>query len=265
MVKAVLLPFGLVTPVGDRGTQFLIYHRVSGDQDCEIDLDPVLFQEQVRFLLGLGRISALEEALEVQEGGRKPHGQSTVLTFDDGYLDFYRTVFPLLKELGVPATLYVTTGFIESRACSPLSRGLPPQVQPLTWGMLRELHASGLVTIGAHSHAHRDYPGMTKGEVEEDIERSSALFARHLGFVPRHFAYPRARFDAASEAVVKRHYDSAAVGGVGSARGSDFDRYRIPRVPVRRSDGMFFFRTKVRGRLRGEERVYEMMRAALRR
>jgi peptidoglycan/xylan/chitin deacetylase (PgdA/CDA1 family) len=235
---------------------------VAGDDRSELDVDPRVFAAQLSHLAASGRITGLAESLAALRAGNPGEALGFVLTFDDGYADFHRTVFPLLVARGIPATVYVATGFVEGER-SPLSGRLPARVRPLTWDMLRELHASGLVTIGAHSHAHRDYVGLAEREVEADIDRSSQLFERHLGFVPRHFAYPRARFDAVAEAVVRRRYASAAVGGGARAVPGAFDPHRIPRVPIRRSDGMFFFRAKVRDLLGGEERLAELVRAAL--
>jgi peptidoglycan/xylan/chitin deacetylase (PgdA/CDA1 family) len=262
MLKGLLLPLSLATRGLGSGVTFLIYHRVTGDLGTEIDLTPGVFARHIRHLAGRGLVVGIEEGLALLRDARPLERECVVLTFDDGYADFHATVFPLLVGLGMPATVYVTTGFVEGEH-SPLSGRLPASVRPLNWGMLRELHASGLVTIAAHSHAHRDYVGLAEREVEEDIDRSSELFERHLGFVPRHFAYPRARFDAVAEAVVRRRYDSAAVGGGGRALPGAFDPHRIPRMPVRRSDGMFFFRAKVRGLLGAEERLAALARAAL--
>jgi peptidoglycan/xylan/chitin deacetylase (PgdA/CDA1 family) len=247
-------------PVG--GVNVLIYHQVGGDVRSELDVDPCVFAAQLAHLAASGRIMSLPESLAALGAGGPRDGRAFVLTFDDGYADFHATVFPLLVALGIPATVYVTTGFVEGEH-SPLSGRRPPAVRPMTWEMLRDLHGSGLVTVGAHSHAHRDYVGLTEREVEVDIDRSSELFERHLGFVPRHFAYPRARFDAVAESVVRRRYESAAVGGGGRAVPGAFDAHRIPRVPVRRSDGMLFFKAKVRGLLGGEERLIALGRAAL--
>jgi len=261
-VKGLLLPLALATRGRRPGVTFLIYHRATGDLRTEIDLSPGVLARQLRHLAGRGLVVGLEDALELLRRAEPLGRGRVVLTFDDGYADFHTNVFPLLVQLALPATVYVTTGFVEGEH-SPLSGRLPAGVRPLTWEMLRELHASGFVTVGAHSHAHRDYLGLAERAVEEDIDRSSELFERHLGFVPRHFAYPRARYDAVAEAVVRRRYDSAAMGGGARAVPAGFDPHRIPRVPIRRSDGMFFFRAKVRGLLGAEERLAALARAAL--
>ncbi|HWR97729.1 MAG TPA: polysaccharide deacetylase family protein [Candidatus Methanoperedens sp.] len=264
-VKTLLLPLAPFLRERRAGVTLLLYHRVSGDLGLELDLAAPVFERQLRHLCARRLVVSLEEGLALLQGAGPLAHDRCVLTFDDGYADLFEAVFPLLAGLRLPATVYVTTGFVEGRAHSPLSGPLPDGVRPLTWTMLREMHASGLVTVGAHSHAHREYVGLDAREVAEDIARSDALFARHLGFVPQHFAYPRARFDAVAESVVRRRYASAAVGGGAKAVPGACDPHRLPRVPVRRSDGMLFFAAKVRGLLAGEERLAAWARAARRR
>jgi peptidoglycan/xylan/chitin deacetylase (PgdA/CDA1 family) len=257
-----------------KGCSFLIYHRVDGGLPLELDLEPDLFRRQMVWLAARTRVLPYQEALAqlvyhakqpIQAGrtaGQVPHqcSSSLVITFDDGYEDFYTRVFPILVEHGLPATLFVTTGFVEEGKPYPLLSRPSADVRPLTWEMLGEMAESELITLGAHTHSHPVLVGLPTDKVEEELVRPLELFERRLGMRPAHFAYPRAEASAPVRDLVCRHYASAVVGGGRPAQPAAFDRYRIPRIPIRRSDGWRFFRPKLRGWLADEEAVYAHLR-----
>ena len=135
------MPAGLAARRGPGDVVILLYHRVGAGQR-EIDLPVELFERQLAVLLERERVLSLDEA--VQEGG--PGG--VVLTFDDGYRDFHEHVLPLLERAAVPATLFLATGLMSDVAS--------PGSEALTWSQVEEAVATGLVTIGAHTHDHVD-------------------------------------------------------------------------------------------------------------
>ena len=216
------------------GIYYLIYHRVSGDLKLELDLPRPLFRRQLEFLAQSGQVISYGAALAaLQTGQPLPHNQF-VLTFDDGYEDFYTGVLPLLRRLELPAILFVTTGFVESGTPLPLLRHNQPQVRPVTWPMLAEMAASGLVTIGAHTHTHPVLPGQAELRVREELSKPLELFQDRLGVTVSHFAYPKAVWDHTVESLVKEYYHSAVVCQETKARPGHVNPYRIPRIPIRR-------------------------------
>ena len=64
-------------------------------------LDLALFQEQLDFLEKQFHFITTEELLAAAKGTQTLPGNSLLLTFDDGYLDHYTNVFPILKERGI--------------------------------------------------------------------------------------------------------------------------------------------------------------------
>ncbi len=155
----------------------------------------------------------------------------------------------------------MTTGFVEDGIPYPMMSNPDAAVAPVTWDMLGEMQQSGLVTLGAHTHTHPVLATLPPAQVEEELARPLELFERRLGLRPKHFAYPRAQATPALRTLVARHYSSAVIGGGMRATPENFDRYRIPRIPIRRSDGWQFFRAKLRGWLDDEEPMYERLRA----
>ena len=246
-----------------RGCSFLIYHRIDGGLPLELDLDPNLFRRQTALLAATRRVISYEEALTQLESPSLAEDSAYVLTFDDGYLDFYTRVFPLLQQHDLPAILFVTTGFVEEGKPYPMLSNPDAAVQPVTWDMLGEMAESRLVTLGAHTHTHPVLTDKPPQQIVEELAKPLELFERRLGMRPSHFAYPRAESNAAVRSLVAQYYDSAVAGGGRRATAEEFDRYNIPRIPIRRSDGWQFFRAKLHGWLEDEEFVYERMRTLI--
>ena len=140
----------------------LAYHRVLDIGDgSRFPFDPALvsaspehFREQMRYIRDRYRPVSTSELVALLEQGRAPPRDAVVVTFDDGYDDNYRIAFPILKELGVPATFFVSTGHIDN--------GLP---YAYDW----------LVHMICTTHASR----LTVPEVSLDIVLPSPLQERH--------------------------------------------------------------------------------------
>src|SRR5258708_37232004 len=76
-----------------------------------------------------------------------------VLTFDDGYADFFTEALPVLKRYGFVATLYVPTAFVggTSRRLQPAGESAR---RMLTWDQLIEISASGVECGGPNNLLH---------------------------------------------------------------------------------------------------------------
>ncbi len=61
------------------------------------------------------RVLPLGKYLELSIDDKKAPKNTVILTIDDGYSDFYSVAFPLLKKFDFPATLFVTTDFIDGK------------------------------------------------------------------------------------------------------------------------------------------------------
>ena len=98
------------------GPRFVIlcYHRVgTGGVPLYSELPPELFEAQIRFLRERYRIVSLDTLCKELQNP-KAADQSVAITFDDGYRDLYTAAFPTLQKYGVPATIFVTVGAIET-------------------------------------------------------------------------------------------------------------------------------------------------------
>jgi peptidoglycan/xylan/chitin deacetylase (PgdA/CDA1 family) len=242
-VKAAVLPGGIVSRRRPGDVVILLYHRV-GAGGGEIQLPAALFERQLQTLVERDRVITLDQALAGDGGG-------VVVTVDDGYRDFHDAVLPLLVRYHVPAVLYLATGLVAGEE----------QAGPeaLTWSQLAEAVATGLVTVGAHTHGHTDLSRAPEPACHQEMARCKGLVEERLGVACRHFAYPWAVASPAADRVARRLFDSAALDAWRVNRAGATDPFRLGRTPVLASDGLGFFRAKVQGRLDGEALAYRLL------
>lgn len=219
---------------GAPGLCVLAYHLVGAGTTTHIDLPLKVFKQQLCGLsekYGAGVGGDLADAWDAGSGPTDK-GCRVVVTFDDAYLNFYSTVFPLLVESEVPAILYVPTGFVDGTAPPPIAgtEGLPA----CSWSQLREMTASGWVTVGAHTCTHPSLTHVSRLRAEWEIATSKKVLEDKLGTPVTSFCYPRALWNRELEAIVREHYETAVVGGGVHATTGTFDPYRIQRVSIRR-------------------------------
>lgn len=237
------------------GIVVMLYHRVGAASGGEVDLSVAAFEYQAAYLADHSTVIDLDQALDILAGKRLAPPRPVVLTFDDGTADFVDNALPVLARHELPVTLYLNTGPVEE------GRGFWNDGAVLSWGGVQEALATGLVTVGSHTHEHRPFDEVTPDEAEADLDRSTGLIEDHLGITPRHFAYPKAIEPAvAVEEVVRRRFDSAALEGSRPNVVRRTDPFRLARSPIQVSDGESFFRRKVAGGLRLESTVRGVLR-----
>lgn len=229
------------------GATLLIYHRIGGGSNDELDLPPAAFDEQLD-LLPTRHVVPLDTAVDrLTADDTTP---SIVLTFDDGFADMYANAWPRLRERRLPFTLYLATGCVGEHMRWEGSTGTSTGAPALTWDQIEEMADSGLATIGNHTRNHATPEALTTHELDgacDDIEY-------RLGTRPAHFAYPWGIRVPAMEHALRCRFRSAATGTLGRNL-PGCDPMRLRRVPVRRTDPPAFFRAKLGGHLT-QERAY---------
>ncbi len=93
----------------------LLYHRVTREKLVgmpNLGVSPDVFESQIAFLKKNYPILPLQNAVELSKNGKLPR-RSIVITFDDGYVDSFEEVLPIIKRHEVPMTLFVTAGKVD--------------------------------------------------------------------------------------------------------------------------------------------------------
>ena len=230
------------------GVVILIYHRVGRRTSLEVDLPTSLFDEQMAALAELGRVTRLDDALDwlctpvSNAVSEETEGPPIVVTFDDGTEDLADIATPILERYAIPATLYVATEFLDRDI------RFPADGRALSWASLAEMVATGLITVGSHTHTHSLLDRLSPREAAVEIETSGRMIDDHIGQHPAHFAYPKAVAPSPSvDRLIRSSYRSAALAGTRVNRRGHTDLHRLARSPIQMGDGMRWFERKVSG------------------
>jgi peptidoglycan/xylan/chitin deacetylase (PgdA/CDA1 family) len=123
------------------------------------------------------------------------HGKPQVaITFDDGHVDNHEYALPLLVRYRIPATFYLTTGYL-NRDPAVLARFMAlrgvtlSEIEPLSWQQVREFVTAGM-EIGAHTFSHPNLAELAPERLPSEIAAPKAEIEDKLGRVVESFAYP---------------------------------------------------------------------------
>lgn len=218
-----------------------MYHSIStpassGFKDCTVSQE--VFDEHLSYLeqCHYTSVTVTQLAKAMAKGGSGLPPRPVILTFDDGYADFYTAALPALQRHGFTATLYIATAFIGSTShwLQYSNERLRPM---LTTSQLAEISACG-IECGAHSHTHPPLDMLPLSVARDEIIRSKDLLENCLGMPVLSFAYPFGYYSNSVQQVVQAAgYTSACA--VKLAMSSLYDNpYALARLAVRPHTGV---------------------------
>lgn len=104
-----------------RAFTILLYHRVLDETDEErhyvqpgLFVSRPVFEKQISFLSRKYNLLSLKELAELLKNKQSPPPKSIAITFDDGWHDNYINAYPILNKYSVPATIFLTTNYIDT-------------------------------------------------------------------------------------------------------------------------------------------------------
>lgn len=214
----------------------LCYHGVSADWPDPLAVTPDRLRSQLERLLERGwRPASFADAVTAP-----PSACTLAVTFDDALCSVVRLALPVLRELGVPATVFVPTGFAASGGPFAwpetehwLDGPHAAELDGMSWDELAELRDAGW-EVGSHSVSHAHLTALDDTALERELRDSKHAIEDRLGPC-RSIAYPYSELD---ERVVEaaRAAGYAAGAAVLPLRHGG-DPLRFPRVPVVASEG----------------------------
>lgn len=166
MIKLIVIILIIIVIIffNRKGIPIFLYHQVNNLSN----ITPDLFEKHLQ-ILKKKNINTLTISEYYRNNSNK---NSALITLDDGYVDNYLYVFPLLKKYNMKATIFLNTFYIKEKHSGKsieietnevanneaikkfLSSGNAESEQYLSWEQIKEMSQSGLVDFQAHSHKH---------------------------------------------------------------------------------------------------------------
>ncbi len=210
----------------------LMYHYLSIPPDDaniyrrDLSVSPELFARQLEAIQAAGytTISLYDLQAHLWEGAPLPE-KPVVITFDDAYRDNYTNAFPLLRERGMIATIFVVTDFMDEE-----------RPAYMTWDMAREMLAGG-ISIESHGRNHISLKNQSQDYLVWQALGSLETIQHELGIRPRFVSYPAGEFDGQTIAIFQSADYWAGFTTIQGATHNTDDLFRLHRVRVRNTTG----------------------------
>ncbi len=146
-----------------------------------------------------------------------------LLTIDDAFTSFYKNAWPYLKQNKIPFILFVSTEAVGRDGY-------------MTWEQIREVEKSPFGFIGNHSHSHEYLVKFSFQEFKKDIDLSSEILKKEIGYNPIFFSYPFGEYSL----IQKRYIMKKFKYGFGQNSGVidvNKDIFELPRFPINEKYG----------------------------
>lgn len=207
------------------------------------------FRSQMAYLHRFGyKVISLEDALDGLFGNGSLPGHAVVITFDDGYQNFRDYAFPVLRQYGFPATVFLVSGLLGKNAqwLADEGRAAPRLMAPAT---IRELRTQN-ITFGSHTFSHPSLVRINRGRRTEEIVRSKADLEDLLGEETKYFCYPNGDFDDAVVATVQKAGYRAALTCVRANATASDNIFILPRKAISYGDSLigYFWKLHIKSK-----------------
>lgn len=229
----------------------LMYHSIS-DQAApgfrKFVVSPRTFAEQMTYLAqrDYRPLTVTQFVESIQGAGEPLPERPVILTFDDGFADFYSQALPVLESNSFTATLYVCTAFV-----GETSRWLQREGEAgrpmLTWEQLSDISARG-VECGAHGHTHSALDAMSARQARQEILRPRQILEDKLACRISGFAYPFGYYSQAVRQIVRDCGYSSACAVRYALSSTGDDPFALARLIVTRNMDIGGFARLLEGR-----------------
>lgn len=202
----------------------LTYHYIAANPNPKdkardsLSVPPDKFEAQMDYLSKNGYTPiSLDTLYGIYNNQTSAPTKPVVLTFDDGYIDFYTNAFPILRRFGFHAVEFIPTGLIGGGYY-------------MNWDQIKEIQASGLVTFEAHTVSHVNLVSLSYTTALKQMLDSKNVVFQQTGYPVNFIAYPYGTSNGSVQSAAQK---AGFVGGLGtwygkaSGPGMNLPRRRI--------------------------------------
>ena len=206
----------------DKGILSLMYHRFNENKYPSTNIQMDVFKQQIKIIKKLKYNFYDPRDLEKNFKATKTE-KKILITIDDAFFSFYEVAWPYLKKEAIPFILFVSTKTVGKNGY-------------MTWDQIKELEKETTVYIGNHSHSHKYLVDLKNQEFKNDIDTSSMLFNKNLGYNPIFFSYPFGEYSSSIREYISKNF-KFSFGQHSGVIDNNKDRYELPRFPINEKYG----------------------------
>jgi peptidoglycan/xylan/chitin deacetylase (PgdA/CDA1 family) len=169
--------------------------------------------------------------------------KAVAITLDDGFEDNYTHALPILAKHKIPATIFLTSGCIESTNLWMTQRGFPER-KMLSWQQILEMDQNN-ISFGAHTVNHVKLPELDTESATHEISASKKEIEDKLGKICKHFAYPYGLFNSENRDSVAAAGFKLACSTRSGFNSADRDPFVLHRIEVYGNDPWWKLKQKM--------------------
>ncbi|EKD89838.1 MAG: polysaccharide deacetylase [uncultured bacterium] len=202
----------------------LMYHYIASNPNPSdrardsLSVSPDKFDAQMQYLLQNGYTPiSLDTLYGIIYGHASKPEKPVVLTFDDGYIDFYTNAYPILRKYNFHAVSFIPTKLIGGSYY-------------MSWNQIKEIASSGLVTFEGHTITHAYLPSLSFSAAFKELSDSKKIIESYTGYPVNFIAYPGGSSNGNTWAAAQK---AGYVGGLGTWYGKSWGpSMNMPRIKV---------------------------------
>ena len=199
-----------------------MYHRFNEDKYPSTNIQMNIFKQQIEIIKKFKY--NFYDPKNLKENFYTPKIEKKILiTIDDAFSSFYESAWPYLKKEKIPFILFVSTEAVGKKGY-------------MTWNQIRELEKETITYIGNHSHSHDYLVDLKNDDFINDIDTSSSIFIKKLGYNPIFFSYPFGEYSSVIKEYISKNF-KFSFGQHSGVIDINKDRHELPRFPINEKYG----------------------------